>query len=524
MLKPQLFNSRSSLLMGGGMSGIPQQQQAVLPGNIGVLMQKHIQDRLINKYQQQQQQQPSSSLIKREDQRESSNQQQQQMQIQLQKAMSLDQTNKQNKGSMKLTTINELIGKHLKQEVQQNLVQNIVTRPIQHIRVKSLNLEVLKNYDIKVVNDNQTHKKIVLVEQKPIQLQQLQPNQTLKSLPLKCHSARASQSPLKDFSSGIKNTYDFIKNKVLTKREILVQREERKHESLAGIVIKRDFKSREPGLSILQQQQMVQDRHRQNYIINSKTQGYNSPNREDAQQFDSKISQNKIIFSQHLIQQQLDRQNLRANSQTLRQKEKIKYVNSEDDFETLKLSDINLLSQEKGKFRRVFIETQTHRMSNVMNSNNEKLSKQNNNKQSKGMVDEQEKLRRMKQVRRFKTIMERQKDSFDEFDNEEDISRHIKLLKMSNARKAYIEQQKQLQQMHQENSPRSINNNYVVVNDEGNQVGGEGDQNKKRQPSGKVPDTRPLITKLFGDGMRFIRRKDLAVIYDKSSIPQRQVL
>ena len=40
-----------------------------------------------------------------------------------------------------------------------------------------------------------------------------------------------------DFCSGIKNTYDFIKNKVKTKRAIFISREEKKHESLAGVVI-----------------------------------------------------------------------------------------------------------------------------------------------------------------------------------------------------------------------------------------------------------------------------------------------
>ena len=38
-----------------------------------------------------------------------------------------------------------------------------------------------------------------------------------------------------------------------------------------------------------------------------------------------------------------------------------------------------------------------------------------------------------------------------------------------------------------------------------------------------VPDTRPLITKLFGDGVRFIRRKELAVVYDKSSVPTQNI-
>ena len=64
------------------------------------------------------------------------------------------------------------------------------------------------------------------------------------------HKARNSLPSQKELGSGIKNTYDFIKNKVMTKRAILVQREENKHESLAGIVIKRDFRPREQSTAL----------------------------------------------------------------------------------------------------------------------------------------------------------------------------------------------------------------------------------------------------------------------------------
>jgi hypothetical protein len=62
-------------------------------------------------------------------------------------------------------------------------------------------------------------------------------------------------------------------------------------------------------------------------------------------------------------------------------------------------------------------------------------------------------------------LKDKHKDNYDEFENEEDLSRYI----------------------------------------------------MARAPSGLIPETRPLITKLFGDHVRLIRPKELAVIYDKNA-------
>ncbi|CDW82896.1 UNKNOWN [Stylonychia lemnae] len=353
-----------------------------------------------------------------------------------------------------------------------------------HLRFKSLNLEMLKNFEVKIQQDNNTQKKVVIIAPKQIE--------TCKS---GFSTARCSMSPSKeqkDFSSGIKNTYDFIKNKVLTQREILIQREEKKHESLATVVIKRDFKSREKKLP----KHLLQSRSLQQTPIR------------------------RIIFAKHIIKQQYERTAGKTNQGSIKQREKIRYINSEVDFETMNLVDINLLSQEKGKFRRVCIESLEQRLQNQLNQEQDQNISPN---KLDAYAMEQEKLRRM-EVKRFKTIMERQKDSYDEFDNDDEIQRHLELLRQQNQKKSILDQQR---------ANPSIALQPLSHRDEGNH-NKHGDNHKramssdqgkhKRAESGLVPDTRPLITKLFGDGMRFIRRKDLAVIYDKTALGQIQVL
>lgn len=53
----------------------------------------------------------------------------------------------------------------------------------------------------------------------------------------------------------------------------------------------------------------------------------------------------------------------------------------------------------------------------------------NDNNSNIGLSKEQEKQLKI-DMKRFKNIMDRQKDSFDEFDNDEDIDKHIKLVKI----------------------------------------------------------------------------------------------
>ncbi len=45
----------------------------------------------------------------------------------------------------------------------------------------------------------------------------------------------------------------------------------------------------------------------------------------------------------------------------------------------------------------------------------------------------------------------------------------------------------------------------------------ENNDMEKPKQKYQLPDTRPLITKLFGDGTRFIRRLELAVVYDRKT-------
>ena len=98
------------------------------------------------------------------------------------------------------------------------------------IRQRFGSVTALRGRELRVETDPLSSQKIVSISERA----------------LKREGRRQKQLPAREFSSGIKSTYDFIRNKMLIKKQILVQREELKHESLAAVVARRDFMTRLP--------------------------------------------------------------------------------------------------------------------------------------------------------------------------------------------------------------------------------------------------------------------------------------